>query len=102
MADEMKKEPAEVVPAEKANNAVTKKQPAKKPVKKKENKFFRAIAKFFRDYKSELKKIVWCSKKQLLNNTWVVLVCMVVVAAVTGALDFGFSKLLNWIAGLIG
>ena len=35
--------------------------------------FFARIGKFFRDQKSEVKKIVWPSKKQVLNNTAIVL-----------------------------
>ncbi len=50
------------------------------------------IAKFFRDYKSELKKIVWCSPKQTLNNSILVIACILVLGAVIALLDFGFGK----------
>ena len=40
---------------------------------------FGAIGKFFRDTKSELKKVVYPTPKQMVNNTLVVLLCVLVV-----------------------
>ena len=57
--------------------------------KKKSFKFFAAIKKWFREMRSELKKVVWPSKKQIANNTLVALVVMVASAIVI----FGFDKL---------
>ena len=37
-------------------------------------RFFGRIGKFFRDTVSEMKKVVWPSKKQIINNTVVVAV----------------------------
>ena len=31
--------------------------------------FFSGIAKYFRDTRSEMKKVVWPSRKQVINNT---------------------------------
>ena len=39
---------------------------------------FGAIGKFFRDTKSELKKVVYPTPKQMVNNTLVVLLCVCV------------------------
>ena len=64
--------------------------------------FTQKIAKFFREYRSEIKKISWSSGKQTINNTWVVLVCAVVLAVVIGAVDFGVSKGLVALGSLIG
>ena len=47
---------------------------------KKESK----IKKFFKDYKSEFKKIVWPTRQQIVKKVCVVLAVMVVFAAVTG------------------
>ena len=58
---------------------------------KKENKF----KKFFKDYKSEFKKIVWPEKKDTIKQSGVVVVAMVVVAAAVLLLDTGFSWVLN-------
>ena len=65
---------------------------AKKNAAKKEGKeklgFFAKIAKFFRDYRSEFKKLVWPSPQQLAKNSAVVLVSMVICGAALWAIDF--------------
>ena len=53
------------------------------------------ISKFFKDYKSELKKIVWMPWKDLLKATGIVLVVLLVAAALIGLLDYGFSSLVR-------
>ena len=72
---------------------------ADKP-KKEKVKFSARVKKFWRDYKSELKKVVWCPWKQVKNNTVVVLVIVLVSGAAIGLLDFGFSKLITALGGL--
>ena len=60
-------------------------------VSKKPNSFVRtgrAISKWFREMKSELKKVVWPSGKQLVNNTLVVLAAVLVVGVVVVLFDF--------------
>ena len=54
----------------------------------KREKFF----KFFRGYKSELRKIVWCPADQLRKSSIVVIVGIVICAVVLALLDMGFSK----------
>lgn len=54
--------------------------------KKKEN-IFKRIGKWFRGMKSELKKVVWPSWSQLLNNTIVVIVVSIVLALIIWAFD---------------
>ena len=49
---------------------------------KKPNFFVRTgkrFSKWFREMKSELKKVVWPTKSQMLNNTLIVLACVLVV-----------------------
>ena len=75
----------------------TKKSAAKKEKKKGENK----IKKFLRDYKSEIKKIVWCSPKLTFKYTGLVLVSIVIVGAVIGGLDFVFSKFIMFLGTLV-
>ncbi|MBO4433782.1 MAG: preprotein translocase subunit SecE [Clostridia bacterium] len=60
--------------------------------------FARVIA-FFKDYKSEVKKIVWPGIKDVLKNTLIVLVMCLVVGAFIWLLDFGLGKLLEVILG---
>ena len=49
---------------------------------KKKNWFVRAwggICKYFRELRSELKKVVWPTPKQVVKNTLIVLLCVLVV-----------------------
>ncbi len=55
----------------------------------------RAIAKFFRDSVAEVKKVVWPSKKQVLNNTAVVLVVCIISGAALFAVDSVFALLMR-------
>ena len=48
----------------------------------------RAIAQWFRSLKSELKKVVWSTPKQVLRNTAIVLACVVVVGVFIWVFDF--------------
>lgn len=64
---------------------------------KRENKFGNWLKKFFKDYKSELKKIVWASKDFTVKSTIVVIVCLLVCAGVIGLLDVGLNALILWL-----
>ena len=59
---------------------------------KKEN-IFRRIGKFFKSTKSEFKKVTWPTKKQLLNNTMIVIVALVLIGLVIAGLDVLFTTL---------
>lgn len=50
------------------------------------------ITKFFKDYKSEFKKIVWPSKEDTLRMSVVVIVAIVVASVAIFLLDLGFSN----------
>ena len=70
---------------------------------KKEKKgpgFKEKVSKFFRSYISELKKITWPTGKQVLNNTIITIVTVVIVGAFIWALDFGLQFLREWIFSL--
>lgn len=51
--------------------------------------------KFFNDIISELRKVVWPTRKELTNLTLMVIIICVVVGAMLGALDYGFFQLFN-------
>ena len=69
----------------------TKSAPAKPvtAVKKDDSKpgFFKRVGKWFREMKSELKKVIWPTRKTLFNNTLVSLVMMVASAVVIWGFD---------------
>ena len=49
--------------------------------------FFKKIGKWWREMKSELKKVIWPTPKQTLNNTVVALVVMAISAIVIWGFD---------------
>lgn len=58
---------------------------------KKENWFKRTwkrIKKYFRELRSELKKVVWPTPKQVLKNTAIVIGCVVAVGVFIWVFDF--------------
>ena len=57
------------------------------------------VSKFFRDTKSELKKVVWPSKEDVKTNTVVVLVTVAIAAVVMILLDAIFGGILGLIIG---
>ena len=48
---------------------------------------------FFKDFKAELKRVVWPTPKQLLNSTIAVITIVLVVGVIVFALDMGFELL---------
>ena len=55
-------------------------------------KFKDAVNKFFRDYKSEMGKIVWSSWADVKKNTAVVIIIVAFFAITIGVLDFVFGQ----------
>ncbi len=48
---------------------------------------------FFKDFKAELKKVIWPTPKQLVNNTVAVITIVLITAAIVFVLDFAFEKM---------
>lgn len=48
---------------------------------------------FFKDFKAELKKVIWPTPKQVLNNTTAVIVIVLLTAIIVFVLDIAFEKL---------
>lgn len=64
------------------------KQDNKKSKKEEKNKRH-----FFKDFKAELKRVVWPTPKQLVNNTIAVVTIVLVIGIIVFALDMGFELL---------
>lgn len=81
-----------------------KKQPKTAKKKDKKPNFFvrmgKRIARFWRDYTSELKKVVWMSGKELRKSTLLVVVSVVVISAVIGLIDYGLTEAIQGAARL--
>lgn len=58
---------------------------------------FKRVIAFFKDYKSEVKKIVWPGIKDVLKNTGIVLAMCLIVGAFIWLLDLGLGKLIELI-----
>ena len=71
----------------------------KVPFTAKVKNFFGRITKYFRDTKSELKKVVWPSKEDTRNNTITVIVVVVIAAVVLVLLDMAFGGIIHLLIG---
>ena len=82
-------------------------QKEKKPVKaaksnapaKKKDGFLKKVSRFFRDLKSEMKKVVWPTKKQVLNNTGIAFIMMGSVGVVIWVLDWVLTVIRGLVLG---
>ena len=57
---------------------------------------------WFREMKSELKKVVWPNKKTVIKNTGTVLLCSVVIGAFIWAFDFVAVSAVQMILNVFG
>lgn len=67
--------------------------------KEKKAGFFTRMGKSLRDMRGEMKKVVWPSWKQTLNNTGIVFVFMAIMAVFIGLFDTGLSALIKLLVG---
>jgi preprotein translocase subunit SecE len=81
---------------EKSEN-ISPKAPTKRKVRGK-NRF----ARWFREMRSELKKVVWPTPKQIVNNTIVSLSVMAAAAIAVWALDFAAGQIFQAIRTVVG
>ena len=54
-----------------------------------------SVSKFFGDIIAELKKVVWLSRREVVYLTVVVLIVTAIAALALGALDLGFTNIVN-------
>ena len=69
--------------------------------KKSEKKpgIFARIGKWFRDMKSELKKVQWPTRKQTINNTLIVIACVIVVGICIALFDYVAGEAIKLLIG---
>lgn len=75
---------------------------AKNKDKNKKPGFFARIKKYFASVRSEMKRVVWPTKSELLNYTITVCVSLIVVGVVIALLDAGIGQALVLFSGLRG
>ncbi len=56
---------------------------------------FNKIINYIKESKTELKKVVWPTKKQTRNHTLMVIGISLALAAFLGAVDYGLNQLLE-------
>lgn len=61
-----------------------------------------AWTRFFRETKMEMKKVIWPTKRELINYTIMVVVATIVVMAIIGVADGVFSQLFNLLRAAVG
>ena len=61
----------------------------------KELGFFGKITKFFKQVKSELKKVNWPNKEEITSNTLVVLVTVIALIAFIGLIDLTLANIIT-------
>ena len=73
-------------------------------VKKDDSKpgFFKRVGKWFREMKSELKKVIWPNGKTLRNNTLISIVAIISSAIVLWCVDLVAQNLIQAIITLAG
>jgi preprotein translocase subunit SecE len=60
---------------------------------------FARIRNFFREIISELGKVIWPTRKELLTYTTVVVVFVAIMMTIVASLDFGFAKAVLFVFG---
>lgn len=64
--------------------------------------FFGRIGKWFKEMRSELKKVQWPTRKQTINNTLIVIGCCIVVGVFIGLFDLLAGSVISALLDLFG
>lgn len=57
------------------------------------------VRKFYRETRSEIKKVTWPSRKELIQHTEVVVTSIILVGALIALADFTFGKITQLVLG---
>lgn len=98
MAENEKMEQAAQPASAKADKA----KKDKKSEKKSKPGIFARIGRWFREMKSELKKVQWPTGKQTLNNTLIVIACVVFVGVFIWIFDALATGVVGALINLVG
>ena len=96
MAENEKLEQTAPSGSDKADKAKKDKKSDKKPG------FFARIGKWIKEMKVELKKVQWPTRKQTVNNTLIVIACVIVVGVFIWIFDYLAGNLIDIIISLLG
>ena len=80
--------------------AIPKREPEKRAKERRSVlRYFGVASQFLRESKSELKKVKWPTKKELLASTTMVIILVLIVALYLGLVDIGLMEIINRIVG---
>lgn|GEM_PF-816528 len=60
-------------------------------------KFVEKTKIFLNEVTTEMKKVSWSTRRELLASTWIVIISVFIFAVVLGAFDFMFSRIVTYI-----
>lgn len=69
--------------------------------KTKKLSFGERAKRFFRDTKAELKKVTWPTKDQLIHNTGVIIVFIIIITVILSVLDVAFAQLFKLLTNIL-
>jgi preprotein translocase subunit SecE len=76
-----------------------KKKAAKKPGDGPSRNPIAFVINFLKEVVSELRKVIWPNRKEMVNYTMVVLVFLIFMVAMIAGVDLGMGKLVTWVFG---
>jgi preprotein translocase subunit SecE len=53
------------------------------------------VKEFFREVKTEVKKVVFPTKEELIGSTWVVIITVLIISIFLGIIDLSLSKIVG-------
>ncbi|MCC8170032.1 MAG: preprotein translocase subunit SecE [Oscillospiraceae bacterium] len=59
------------------------------------------VKKFFKECKAELKKVTWPTREQLIHNTGIIIVFILIVTVILSVLDVAFAKLFQSLTSIL-
>ena len=72
-----------------------------KPAKADKPSLWSRLTAWFRSVKSECKKVSWASWKTVQSSSIIVIVCVLIISAIIGVLDYCFSGAIVGLSRLI-
>ena len=99
--DEAQDDDIEAEPVGRGGTAVRERTRGESPRAKEARRtgLFGRIGGFFREVVSELRKVIWPTRKELLTYTTIVIVFVAVMTTIVGLLDLGLGKAILWAFG---
>ncbi|MDR0531799.1 MAG: preprotein translocase subunit SecE [Oscillospiraceae bacterium] len=93
-ASELEKERAQQAKEAKQKLKAAEKAKAEKDPKAKKDpkKTGKSILRFFKDFRGEIKKIIWPDFKTVMKNTGIVLMTVLIIGILVWVLDFGLTS----------